>query len=44
VVGKGLYGCPFPEAAFMDIGIPEAYARAEALLNKPTANSGENND
>ncbi|MCS7082753.1 MAG: nucleotidyltransferase family protein [Bacteroidetes bacterium] len=31
-VGRGLYGVPFPEAAFLDIGTPEDYARAEAFL------------
>jgi mannose-1-phosphate guanylyltransferase len=33
-IGKGLSGCPFPDAAFLDIGTPEDYARAAALLRK----------
>jgi NDP-sugar pyrophosphorylase family protein len=32
LVGRGLYGCPFPGAPFLDIGTPEDYARAAAVL------------
>lgn len=34
IIGKGLYGCPFEETAFLDIGTPEDYSRAEAFLNR----------
>lgn len=34
LVGRGLYAVPFPEAAFLDIGTPEDYARAEAVLSR----------
>src|SRR5690606_3010944 len=32
LAGRGLYGCPFPDAAFLDIGTPEDYARAAEVL------------
>jgi NDP-sugar pyrophosphorylase family protein len=32
-IGWGLYGKVFPDAAFLDIGTPEDYARAAELLN-----------
>ena len=32
-IGRGLYGCRFPEATFLDIGTPEDYACAPAVLN-----------
>jgi NDP-sugar pyrophosphorylase family protein len=31
-ISKGLYGCRFPDAVFLDIGTPEDDARAPALL------------
>ncbi len=31
-VGRGLFGCPYPDAEFLDIGTPEDYHRAELLL------------
>ncbi len=31
-VGRGLYGCTFPDAAFVDIGTPEDLARAPEML------------
>lgn len=34
--GRGLYARPFPDAAFLDIGTPEDYARAPAVLNPLT--------
>lgn len=33
-VERGLYGCPFPDADFLDIGTPEDYRRAESWLNQ----------
>jgi NDP-sugar pyrophosphorylase family protein len=38
-VGRGLYARPFPEAAFLDIGTPEDYARAAAMLGAPGGGS-----
>ncbi|MFQ5568216.1 MAG: nucleotidyltransferase family protein [Rhodothermales bacterium] len=31
-IGRGLYGCRFPEARFLDIGTPEEYAQAPTVL------------
>lgn len=31
-IDQGLYGCPFEGAVFLDIGTPEDYARAPAVL------------
>jgi NDP-sugar pyrophosphorylase family protein len=33
-VGEGLYGCPFPEARFIDIGTPEDYRKAKSKLGE----------
>lgn len=33
-VGNGLYGCRFPDAAFLDIGTPDDYEKAEEWLNQ----------
>ncbi len=33
LVGHGLLAVPFPDAAFLDIGLPADYARAAALLS-----------
>jgi NDP-sugar pyrophosphorylase family protein len=33
-VRKGLYGCRFPDADFLDIGTPEDYRKAEEWLNQ----------
>ncbi len=33
-VDDGLYGCPFPNADFLDIGTPDDYEQAEAWLNQ----------
>lgn len=35
-IGKGLYGCRFPNAVFLDIGTPDDYAQAPALLQAPS--------
>jgi len=32
-ISKGLSGCRFPEAVFLDIGTPEDYARAPGILD-----------
>ncbi len=31
-VGRGLYGCPFPRARFLDFGTPEDHERASTML------------
>ncbi|WP_457651711.1 sugar phosphate nucleotidyltransferase [Rhodocaloribacter sp.] len=31
-IGKGLFGCRFPDAVFLDLGVPEDYARAGDVL------------
>jgi len=33
-VGRGLYGCRFPDADFLDIGTPDDYEKADAWLNQ----------
>lgn len=33
-VDRGLYGCRFPDANFLDIGTPEDYRKAEEWLNQ----------
>jgi len=33
-VGRGLFGCRFPDADFLDIGTPDDYEKAEAWLNQ----------
>lgn len=35
-IGRGLYGCCFPDARFLDIGTPDDYARAEQMLPRPS--------
>lgn len=32
LVSQGLFGCMFPDAAFLDIGTPDDYARAEEII------------
>ena len=34
LAGHALYGCPFPDAVFLDIGTPGDYARAPDVLNR----------
>lgn len=34
VIGSGLYGCAFPDAAMLDIGVPEDYYRAQEFLQR----------
>lgn len=34
LVGRGLYASRFPEAEFLDIGVPEDYRRAESFLKR----------
>ena len=34
-IGRGLFGCRFPDTPFLDIGTPEDYARAPHVLHPP---------